>query len=271
MNFKPSFGLRMAMTVTAMACCLAPLPVLAQSTELATRTGNEFGVSASNYKYAEPGHMSIKATKIGFDYTGTYAIGSQGSNRSDGWFLRGNLRYATGKGDYSSGPTGSMNNRPDWYYEVKGLIGKDFFFDAYTLSPYAGLGYRYLFSDLRGVSSTGANGYRRESTYYTLPIGVTQKMNLADNKQLHTTLEYSYLISGQQDVKLSEAVSTNQDVSLRQRSGYGLSLGTMVRFDTWSVGPSLTLWRVKESDRGGGYVEPRNNTYEFGVKAAYHF
>ncbi len=266
-------SLRKAIAAMAMACCLTPLTSLAQSTELATRTGNEFGVSATNYEYAEPGHMSIKANKIGFDYTGTYAIGSQSPNRSDGWFLRGNLRYATGKGDYSSKLTGSMDNRPDWYYEAKMLIGKDFILSGYTLSPYVGLGYRYLFNDLRGLTTTGAAGYRRENTYYTLPIGVTHKMNLANKKQLHTTVEYSHLIRGQQDAKLSEAVSTYQDVSLRQRNGYGLLLSTMVRFDTWSVGPSLTLWRVEESESGGvpRVVEPRNNTYEFGGKAAYHF
>lgn len=275
MNVDRSTGLLKAMTVTALACCLTPLPALVQSAELATKTGNEIGVTVSGYKYTEP-NASIKATKIGFDYSGTYAIGSEWPNRSYGWFVRGDLRFATGKGDYSSGLSGTLNDRPDWYYEIRGLIGKDFDLGDYALSPYAGLGYRHLFNDLRGVTSTGTRGYRRESNYTTLPAGVTHKMNLANQAQLLTTVEYSYLIRGRQDSKLSEANSANLDVSNTQRSGYGLRLGTMVRFATWSVGPSLIWWRIKESDRAnagliGLVVEPRNNTYEFGVKGVYHF
>lgn len=273
MNVNQSIGLLKAMTVTALACCLTALPALAQRAELATKTGNEIGVTVSGYKYTEPGLISIKAIKSGFDYSGTYAIGSEWPNRSSGWFGRGDLRFATGKGDYSSDLSGTLNDRPDWYYEVRGLIGKDFYFADYTLSPYAGLGYRYLFNDLRGVSSTGVPGYRRESKYFTLPVGVIHKMNLANQAQLVTTVEYSHLIRGRQEAKLSDSNPATQDVGLTQRSGYGLRLGTMVRFARWSVGPSLILWRIKESDRinGGLTFEPRNNTYEFGVKVAYNF
>jgi len=273
MNVDRSIGLLKAMTVTAFACCLTALPALAQSAELATKTGNEIGVTVSSYKYTEPGNMSIKAAKFGFDYSGTYAIGSEWPNRSNGWFVRGDLRFATGKGDYSSGLSGTLNDRPDWYYEIRGLVGKDFYFGDYTLSPYAGLGHRYLFNDLRGVSSTGAQGYRRESNYSTLPVGVIHKMNLANQAQLLTAVEYSYLVRGRQNAKLSDSNPATQDVSLTQRSGYGLRLGTMVRFATWSVGPSLILWRINESDRVNAALtsEPRNNTYEFGVKVVYNF
>jgi hypothetical protein len=45
--------------------------------------------------------------------------------------------------------------------------------------PYAGLGFRYLYNDLRGTSSTGAIGYRRESHYFYVPLGVTLRVPLA--------------------------------------------------------------------------------------------
>ena len=271
---RPTSLLNKAMPVATLACCLmTALPALAQSPSLVTKTANELGVTASSYKYTEPGNMSIKATKIGFDYTGTYAIDAEWPNRSKGWFVRGDLRYATGTGDYSSGVSGTLNDKPDWYYEIRGLIGKDFHFGDYTLSPYAGLGYRYLFNDLRGISSVGARGYRRESHYTTLPIGVTHKMNLSNQAQLLTTVEYSYLLRGRQDSTLSDAFTTNQNISSTQRSGYGLRLNTMVRFATWSAGPYLSLWRINESDRSNGTLifEPRNNTYEFGGKVVYNF
>lgn len=269
MNVDRSIGLLKTMTFAALAC--TALPALAQNAGLTTRTGNEVGVTVSDYKYTEPGIMAIKATKIGFEYSGTYALDSEWPNQSKGWFVRGDVRYATGKGNYSSGLSGTINDRPDWYYEIRGLIGKDFYFGDYTLSPYAGLGYRYLFNDLRGVTSTGGLGYRRESNYSTLPVGVTHRMNLANQSQLLTTVEYSYLIRGRQESKLSDSTPLLQDVGLKQRNGYGLRLGTMVQFDKWSVGPSLMLWRIKESDRSTLTLEPRNNTYELGVKGVYNF
>ncbi|MCX7168999.1 MAG: hypothetical protein NTY41_01575, partial [Proteobacteria bacterium] len=71
MMTKRPTDLLKAMPAAALACCLSAAPALAQNANLVTKTGNELGVSVSSYKYTEPGNMSIKATKIGFDYTGT--------------------------------------------------------------------------------------------------------------------------------------------------------------------------------------------------------
>jgi hypothetical protein len=64
---KRSTDLLKAMPAAALACCLTAAPALAQNASLVTKTANELGVTASSYKYTEPGNMSIKATKIGFD------------------------------------------------------------------------------------------------------------------------------------------------------------------------------------------------------------
>ena len=79
--------------------CFTSGASLAQNKELATQTGNEFGVILSNYRYTEPGVMNLKATKIGFEYSGTYAIDPEWPNQNKGWFLRTELRYLTGKAD----------------------------------------------------------------------------------------------------------------------------------------------------------------------------
>ena len=191
MNADRSTSMLKAMTAAALAGCLvAPAALAQQRTDLSTRSGHDVGVTLTNYKYSEPGVMAIKARKIGFDYSITHAIGSEWPNRNNGWFVRADLRYATGKGDYSSSISGSLNDRVDWYYEVRGLIGKDYDQGSYVLSPYAGLGFRHLYNDLRGVTNTGAVGYRRESNYTTLPIGVMHRMALSNQSQLHSTVEY---------------------------------------------------------------------------------
>jgi hypothetical protein len=115
-----------------------------------------------------------------------------------------------------------------------------------------------LFSDL---------GYERTSNYTTMPIGFTHKVKLADNSQLHTRLEYTHLLSGVQKVQLI------QNVSMDQKSGYGLRFSMLRRFDTWSLGPTLTYWKLGQSEVGGltPLYEPKNKTLEIGLKGAFHF
>jgi len=76
------------------------------------------------------------------------------------------------------------------------------------------------------------------------------------------------LLSGQHKVNL-----LSQNVSLNQKSGYGLRLSSMYRLDAWSVGPTLTYWNMDQSEVGGvlPVYEPKNKTYELGLKGAYRF
>jgi len=242
----------------------------AQNKELATQAGNEFGVVLSNYRYTEPGVMNLKATKIGFEYSGTYVIEPEWPKQNE-FFLKTEIRYATGQANYDSLSSGYKSNVPDWYYEAKVLVGKDYSLDGYTLSPYVGLGYRYLFNDLRGTTTANKNGYRRESNYYSMPIGLTHKLSLTNQKQLQTNIEYSHLLRGLQKSKLSDINTANQDVNNIQLSGYGLRFSSMVRFGTWTIGPSLMYWSINQSEETIGLVEPKNNTTEIGFHVNYFF
>lgn len=234
------------------------LPAAAQNNSLATISENTFGVSASNYKYDEPGFMTLKATKFGFDFSSTYAPGSKWPNTPDAWFYSAQLSYFAGSADYTSPISGNLNKTPHWFYEARLLAGKDIDMGSYVLSPYLGLGYRHLFNDL---------GYERTSNYTTLPIGITHKVKLADKSQLHTTLEYMHLLSGVQKVKLI------QNISMDQKNGFGLRFSMLKRYDTWSLGPTLTYWNLGQSEVGGltPIYEPKNKTLELGIKAAMHF
>lgn len=260
----------------------APLAMAEQAANLKTTTGNEIGLTVSQYEYKEPDiSLSDKATKFGIDYNGALAL-------SDDWFLRGDLRYATGKVDYSSSTSGTKNGNPDWYYEIRGVAGKDFQAGNYVYSPYVGLGYRYLFNDMRGLSSTGAAGYRRESNYYYMPIGVTHRMSLESQARLATNVEYDYLLRGRQFSQTSDTVGYNgitraTDATNKQSGGYGFRLNVMYETSNWSAGPYLTYWHINQSDTTTVYgtqagvnytllaMEPKNNTTEFGVKASYRF
>ena len=111
--------------------------------------------------------MSSKGSKMGLDLRTTKVLQNQ-------QFIRGDLRYAFGTVDYNG--SGSASGEPDWYIEARGLVGKDWLINDAVFSPYTGLGYRYLFNDGRGISSTGYAGYRRESNYFYLPVGIIHRV-----------------------------------------------------------------------------------------------
>jgi len=244
--------------VLAYAFALSYLDTVAQNLNLATTTESTLGLSAFNYKYDEPGYMTLKANRVGLNYSATYAPGTKWPNAANAWFYKAELAYSNGKADYTSPISGNLRDTPNMFYEARLLAGKDIDMGSYVLSPFIGVGYRHLFSDL---------GYERTSNYTTMPIGITHKMKLEDNSQLHTTMEYTHLLSGVQKVQLI------QNVSMDQKSGYGMRFSLLRRFETWSLGPTLTYWNLDQSEVGGltPLYEPKNKTLEIGFKGAMHF
>jgi hypothetical protein len=230
----------------------------AQNVSLATASESTLGFTAFNYKYDEPGYMALKANRVGLNYSATYAPGAKWPNAASDWFYKAELAYSNGKSDYSSTISGKISNTPHWFYEARVLAGKDIDMGTYVLSPYTGVGYRHLFNDL---------GYERTSNYTTLPVGLTHKVKLADNTQLHTTVEYMHLLSGVQKVQLI------QTIRMKQKNGYGLRFSMLKRQDKWSIGPTLIYWDLGQSEVGGltPLYEPKNKTLEIGLKGAFHF
>lgn len=272
MAAKPPKNRYVMLALAAMLTAFAPW-TLAQNGLLATTTGHQLGLTLSGYKYEEPGYMSLKANKVGLDYVGTVAFPSRWPRSDEPWFFRGELRLASGQVDYSSKSSGSMSGKDDWYGEARALFGRDLNMGGYYLAPYAGLGFRQLHNDLRGSSSTGNNGYRRVNTLWVLPLGVTHKIALAGRSQLHTSLEYVPLLAGRQESRRSDASPFLSDVQLRQKAGHGLKLQVIWQGDTWSLGPVLSYWRIRQSETAGSPAtfEPNNRTSEIALRAGYRF
>ena len=284
--------LKKSLAIALMGCSSFAMSQTAQD-NLKTKSINEIGLTVSSYKYTEPNltdfagtsmSVTMKAVNVGVEYLGTLAL-------SDDWYLLGEADYNNGSVNYTG--TGTINNIPQFYYNFKGAVGYDFAFDDFVLSPYAGIGYRFLSQSGGGMTgSSGAGFYDRQSTYNYIPIGVIHRMAVNDNKAtLVTTLEYDYLISGNQYSGLSSVNGTKNGVTYAgvpnvnnsQNSGYGLNLSVMYKEDVWGVGPYLKYWNISQSDTAygnftkngvayrGGVYEPANNTVEYGVKAIYRF
>ena len=245
---------------------------------LATETGNTIGVTISGYRYKEPApNVVINAALFGLDYAGTYAFGND-------WFVKAGGRFTYGTAKYSG--NGTQSNIPYYYWDLRGLAGYDFSFaelGGYTLAPFTGFGYRYLFDDQKDTTTIGSNSYQRSSTYLYVPVGITHRMKVNDIHQLETSLEYDYLIQGAQASYLSQSSAYLSNVTNHQYRGYGLRFTSMYQFDNWSVGPYVYYWSIQNSNYvtqsttvgstryTSTWYEPGNSTIELGIKLAYTF
>ena len=239
----------------------------AQGADLESKTEHSVGISLSKYTYTEPNVMTLKAQNIGFEYAGTYAFGSQWPSQGKSWFIGGDIRYATGAADYESPISGTVSDTPNRYVEGRLILGKDFDMGTYVLAPYAGLGLRLLHNDLR----RDPRGYRRDSSYTTVPLGVVHRIKFSDQSVLSTTVEYAHLLKGIQKVQLTDTKLHSENLTLDQKKGRGFKLAMMLRFANFSFGPTVSYWNIAKSEAYKVWDEPANTTREIGLKAQYHF
>jgi outer membrane protein with beta-barrel domain len=253
---------------------VAAAPAVAQDAApqdpLLTRPGWEAGAQVSKYKYEEPDFMKLEGDRIG-------AVGAYTFTRPNRAYFRIDGRVSYGRLDYSSVGTGTSSDEPDWTAEIRGVVGRDYVMgERYALSPYIGLGYRYLYNDGRGYTSTGHIGYRRYSQYWYVPIGLTMRMRAGSQWVFAPTVEYDAFIGGKQKSELSDTGLALNDATNRQDRGRGYRVYLMVESRNWSFGPWLHYWNIKDSDVvsiGGGFagLEPANETTEYGLELRYRF
>ncbi|HUL94325.1 MAG TPA: hypothetical protein VLV56_18480 [Burkholderiales bacterium] len=263
----------MRRSLAAGTILLASSAALAQQPDpLATRGGWELGAQASRYDYLEPDFAELKGNRIGIVAAYTWT-GDSG--------LFGKLDYRESYGRLKYEGSGTMDKVPDLIFELRALAGLDWVGSSVSLSPYAGLGYRYLYDDLRGTTSTGASGYRRNSNYLYSPVGLTARWHMGGGWVLAPTAEADVFLYGTQVTKLSDASSALMDVTNHQGSGRGHRFSLMIEKGQWAFGGWNHYWHIKDSDTlcftpvvnnvclAG--QEPENYTREYGLELRYRF
>lgn len=230
----------------------------------------ELGTEISHIKYEEPGVMEQEGVMWGILGSYTYR---------DNWMLKAEGRFSYGQVDYKN--SGTLDNIDDYMWEFRGLAGYDFpVLEASILTPYIGFGYRYLNDDMSGMTtSTGALGYERESNYYYSPIGVEIITPLENGWSVGVMFEYDYFWKGKQKSHLGE-IPGYYDIENDQNDGYGLrgSVKFQKKGDRidYAIEPFIRYWNIKDSEittdpAGRSWMEPKNNSTEFGVKFAAKF
>ena len=231
---------------------------------LGSNKGHSLGFTLGYYAYKEPSLMALKGALAGIDYTATVPF-------SRGFFFKGDVRFAFGRHKYSSQSTGTHNNNPTYYYEMRPLFGKDFILSNQSISPFTGLGCRFLHHDGYGArSSTGHYGYHRTNTMIYIPVGLTHSFAFDEFSKIQTTIEYDQMIYGRQYSGI-DVDNSGKGISHKQKKGFGARFSTEYYQNKWSIGPYITYWNIAESDVQKGYIEPKNNTIEAGLKVAYTF
>lgn len=191
-----------------------------------------------------------------------------------------------GSVDYDSQSTGSIDDIGEFLFETRGLAGYDFPVAQTTvLTPYTGIGYRYLYNAMGGeTTTTGAAGYDRETHYFYMPFGLRTHTPLEGPWSFGLNVEYDLFLDGTQESHLEDVSSSLNTLENDQNNGYGVrgSIQLVRLADTWNllVEPFIRYWNVDESNIatitcGGtpcaaGY-EPNNESIEYGVKVGTQF
>jgi hypothetical protein len=236
---------------------------------LATRRGFELGAQLAQYHYEEPSFAQFTGSRAGI--VGAYTFPSSW-NRA---FLRIDGRGSYGSLKYQG--SGTQDSVPDLIVEARGVAGMDFpSGSGVSLSPYLGVGYRHLYNDSRGYTSTNAAGYRRYSNYLYAPVGMTIRFDLGKRWVLAPTFETDIFIRGKQKSRLSDANVGFNDVTNTQKHGGGYRASLMVEKDHLAFGAWMHYWDIKDSDvqpvgLGRSGLEPANWTRESGIEFRYRF
>lgn len=195
-------------------------------------------------------------------------------------------RFAFGEVDYDSNGTGSVDDLEDFVFEIRGVTGYDFpIGNAVVVTPFFGVGYRYLNDDSGGrVTTTGHLGYERESNYVYLPIGAELVTGFGQPWSFGVTAEYDLFIAGTQKSHLEDVSSSFATLENDQESGWGVrgSLKIMRHTPVFDLvfEPFIRYWKIDDSKVSPvtysgalvGYgLEPANETTEIGGRIGIQF
>lgn len=242
----------------------------------------ELSPEVSYITYKEPG-IEEKGVMYGLSGAATWrkrAAESTGGTmvKADGRFSFGQVNY---DGALSDGTPYKIKDINDMIAEVRGSVGYDFSVgEASRLTPYFGVGYRYLNDDL----SKDPAGYERESHYLYSPIGAAIETDLANGWFAGASVEYDIFWHGWQESHLSDAVATLDDVTNTQKKGYGLKgavrAGKKGKKIDWFTEGFIRYWSIEESEQSnlslsgtiiGSLVEPKNHSTEIGIRLGARF
>jgi hypothetical protein len=255
---------------------------------------NDFslGIEVQKYGYQEPDidqvyepegarWMNLKGQTIGLNFLYKLTWKNVVFIQPEGRFLFGTEAYNGGQGKAIYSKT--KRKIPDLILEPRFLVGgKIQLMGKTSISPYAGIGYRFK-SDAGDEVKTnrGTLLAYRKSNYVYLPLGAYVDYTINDTWSVSLKGEYDMLIKGWQYSRRT----TSNPIVYKQKNGYGLKGEISVAYQynklKFSVSPYVNYWNIRNSNRiykqdhdgGEGYYgrEPYNITWESGMRLGIAF
>ncbi len=252
----------------------------------------ELGAEIFDYTYREEGFMKLDGSMVGVYGVYTHRFHENDPVNSLGEIFSGverlnvlrlDSRYSRGSDiKYRSEGSGEKEDETHFAHETRVVVGADYPISGkdVTLTPYAGLGYRYLKDDNGGQqTTTGHWSYDRESKYVYIPLGIDIARTFERGWKTVVNLEYDIFVDGTQESHLGDVPGYSETLSNDQNKGYGYRGSIKVIKETPSVNfvvePFTRYWHIKDSDAGCTVdlcgLEPNNRTWEFGLKTGIQF
>lgn len=247
----------------------------------------EVGTEISYIKYEEPSVMEQKGMMYGLVADYTYRGWLAPAPRDlDKFMFSLETKNSWGSVDYSSPISGTLDDIPDYMLEIRALLGYDFnVVNSSILTPYFGVGYRYLNDDSGSmIASGGGSGYERQANYFYVPIGAKFNANLNKSWSIGARAEYDIFCLGRQYSHLEDVFWGFNTLENKQGKGYGVrgSIKIAKKGERLNlvIEPFVRYWNIKQSKDaiitlfgvpwGIGW-EPKNNSLECGGRFALEF
>ncbi len=280
-------------------------------------TGHTFDIApeVSYIKYVETNNNTtfMKDTGVMYGLNASYTTHIEGTDniytklislgRLEGLFSYGKMTYYGAETVTTVNPDGSITratlpethkNIDDYLLELRGLIGKDFYFNDQwaRLTPYTGFGYRSLFDS---AEELGSGGYNRWISYAYIPTGLEGMLQLNGGWAIGADAEYDIFVYGfvknyDYPFVTPDGSFVKYDVYASQNRGFGLrgSLKLVKKCSRFNfmVEPYVRYWHIQNSNGGktneieyngqeGQWVnvgiEPNNTSLEMGGKLSVQF
>jgi hypothetical protein len=252
------------------------VPPAAPTPDLKTHMGIDAIAQLAEYHYNENSpDGQLSGLRYGGGAKGTVTFGN-------GIFAAAEGRYITGQVDYKG--AGTLNNRTDFEWETRGLVGRDFIYDEWSMTPYTGFGYRSLSDDLNNASSSGAHLFRHEDQIYYLPFGIIPRWPTQWGGRVAATLEYDFVLAANETSYLGDAHGGDPTLNTNQRVGQAFRGSLMYETYTWSLGPFANYWNINSSEPSVYHspssscgsatctlIQPHIHSIEAGMQFQYHF
>lgn len=265
--------------------------VCAEDTGLTAPThAFQIGLGAAYFDYAEDS-VNVEIDGLMYGIVGSYTYHNNTMIHVNLEYSRGDLNYDGAYVEYrafSESVTPDRTEAVDWKVECRWLIGYDVVIrNNHVLTPFAGIGYRYLNDHLEGsvYDELVVESSEREISYWYSPIGFMTRSPLSEHWTWGVSLEYDLFWGGK--VKGRYAFPLPE---LDQDSGFGLrfSLQFSRRLaDNYALSfePYIRYWDIDQSETGiyalpesygdpspvFGFFEPENDTTSYGLQISLEF